>query len=58
MTKKPAKVVLITGSSSGFENLIAKPSIQKNGFHVIATMRNNKGKNLKVAPKFYLTRRL
>ena len=57
MTKKPAKVVLITGSSSGFENLIAK-HLSKNGFHVIATMRNNKRKNLKVAPKFYLTRRL
>ncbi len=57
MTKKPAKVVLITGSSSGFENLIAK-HLSKNGFHVIATMRNNKGKNLKVAPKFYLTCRL
>ena len=57
MTKKPAKVVLISGSSSGFENLIAK-HLSKNGYHVIATMRNNKGKNLKVAPKFYLTRRL
>tara|TARA_B100000886_G_scaffold314306_1_gene251510 strand:+ start:95 stop:976 length:882 start_codon:yes stop_codon:yes gene_type:complete len=50
MTKKSPKVVLITGSSSGFGNLIAK-HLSKNGFHVIATMRNTKGKNLKIAQK-------
>ncbi|MEM9101654.1 MAG: SDR family oxidoreductase [Pseudomonadota bacterium] len=37
-------VALITGASSGFGNVTAK-TLAKNGFHVIASMRNVKSKN-------------
>ena len=46
------KVVLITGSSSGFGKLIAE-LLSKNNFQVIATMRDIEGKNSKVAKELY-----
>jgi NAD(P)-dependent dehydrogenase (short-subunit alcohol dehydrogenase family) len=45
------QVVLITGASSGFGQLIAQTLARKN-FHVFATMRNVKGKNAAAAREF------
>ncbi|MEH0155120.1 SDR family oxidoreductase [Limibacter armeniacum] len=43
-----SKVILITGTSSGFGNLMAKTLAAK-GHHVYATMRNTEGKNFDAA---------
>ncbi|HEX2619925.1 MAG TPA: SDR family oxidoreductase [Phototrophicaceae bacterium] len=45
------KVVLVTGTTSGFGRLIAE-TLAREGYDVYASMRHSKGKNLAVAQEF------